>query len=276
MINLKKRSYRALCVGIALIGMSASASAMVVLDWSDWDSSFIDGRRGWQSYTNSDGVQIRYRNNRLRNDNSTPRADFIFGTPAVLSAGQPGLGFQPFNGTGGAPDQYLDIFQNAGVGNGTLHRYQFSEGLEGASIEIWDIDSSVSNGRNYTDQVRLTALDSNGQVILPTRAIITNSNVVVQAAGATWQALPDAQATSFSTDGNLTVFFDAADIREIRVEYINADGGVVSSPDRDTQAIGIYNISETGIILSAPIPEPGALALVLVGGVMLLGRRRRA
>lgn len=259
-----------------LLWMSVmTLDAAVVLDWTEWEPTFIDGRRNWQSFTNSDGVQVRYRNNWVRYDNSTPRASFLFGTPSLENAANGGGGFPPFNGTGGAPDHYLDVYQNAGIGNGSRHRFRFNQGLDGASVAIWDIDSSVSNGRNYTDQVRVTAIDGSGQVLTPTRAIITNTNVVAQTGADTWSSLPDAQAGSNSTDGNLTVFFDAADIREIEVEYINADAGVVSSPDRDSQAIGIYNITETGSVLPPVIPEPGVGALVVSGAVVVLRRRRR-
>ena len=262
-----------------VLALAASATlaplggAAVVLDWSDWSSSFDDGRRGWQSFTNSDGVQIRYRNNRIRT-RFTPRADFVFGTPAVLSAANGGGAFPPFNGTGGAADNYLDIYQNAGLGNGTRHRFQFDQALDGASIEIWDIDSAIGGGRNFTDQVRVVALDANGQEVAPTRAIVTNSSVVLQADIDTWRGAEDVAAASNSTDGNLVVFFDMAGITEIRVDYTNYDYGNAGGPISDSQAIGIYNITETGLVVPPVVPEPSSVVLALFGGLLALRRRR--
>ncbi len=250
-------------------------SAAVVLDWSAWDATFDDGRRNWQSFTNSDGIEVRYRNHRLTTNGSNGQTDFLFGTPAIHHANSAGA-FQPFNGTGGAPDHYLDIYQEAGIGNGSRHRFRFDRPLDGASVQIWDIDSSVSNGRNYTDQVQILAFDSTGASILPTRAIVTNTGVVQQIGLDTWAALPDAQAASNSTDGNLIVFFDAADVFEIEIRYVNADGGVTNSPNRDSQAIGIYDIEETGQIVPPVVPEPRSAVLAAFGFLLIFRRRRGA
>ena len=254
--------------------------AAVILDWTEWGSSFVDGQSEWQSYVNADGVEIRYRNDMIDNNNGTRGNRFLFGTPAVVAAGgsggRPGGGpFQPANGTGGAADQHLSISQQAGVGNGSQHRFQFGEGLDGASITIWDIDSSLARGRSFVDQVQLTAYDSSGNAIAPNRAIVTNSNVVTQVSADTWRSIPGAQSDSNSTDGNLVAFFDAPDITELRIVFLNADLGLGIPPGFGTQSIGIYDVSETGVTLPTLIPEPGTVALGIFAGALGLLRRRR-
>ncbi len=247
---------RLLIIALAFIGFAVHAKAATVLDWVDWGGGFVGSNLGPQSYTNPAGDIVQYQAIETQGNAATPAGDLLFRTPTV-------------SGFGGDPG--LLLVQTAGRGNGTEHRFGFSRGLDGASVQISDINSSVNGSSNFVDEVRVTAITTTNQVVSPTRVDVANPGNLTQVDAATFRAAPNSFAGS-----DIVVHFETADVAGIRVEVVNSETGTAPAPASSFQVLTIHNIVETGVTVPSPvIPEPSATSLVALGGLLCARRKRR-
>ena len=246
--------------------LSAPVSAAKIIDWTAWNPTWIGGNLGPQTFSVSPTLDVTYTGSAIGG------TSFLAGTPDVLVDSPPGF---PFNGTGGAADDYLDIYQGGNVpGEGSIHTFSFSSPLDRIGFTIWDIDSSLA-GDNYVDELTITATLQGGTVVTPTYAIIANPSVVQQIDSDTWSAIPGANSNDNSNNGNLEVVFGQSNIESIRISYINSlTGPTLGIPSGD-HAIGFYDIDDNVVVVDEPTSlTQGAIVSALCLVAMIRRRRK--
>ena len=232
------------------------AADAAMLDWSEWDSSWSAGSLGPQMLLTSDGDTITY------TGSTTGATSFLSGTPDVLTDNPPSFAF---NGTGGAADHYLDLYQDGNVpGDGSIHTFSFDSPVGDLTLEIWDIDANDVND-NYVDLVRITATLVSSAVVAPTSSTITNASVVQMVSADTWSGIPFVQSDDNTNNGNLSVTFGQFGITSVTIEYLNSTDSTTPGVASGGHAIGVYNFSF--------VPEPHGWGLDLLIVALLTARR---
>lgn len=227
---------------------STTVASAEMLNWSDWDSSWVSGSLGPQALAISATQTITYVGT---TDVGTL---FLAGTPDVLIDSPPSFAF---NGTGGAADHYLDLYQDGNVpGDGSTHTWSFSSPVAELTLEIWDIDAN-DNADNYVDQVRITAMLASGSIVAPTSSVITNPSFVQMVAADTWSGIPFVQSDDDTNNGNLWVTFAQSTITSLTIEYINSTDSTTPGQPSGGHAIGIYNFN----FIPEPIWSPWTILL---------------
>lgn len=236
-----------LAAAVCLWGsLYSHTSAQTLIDWTYARShGFTDGSLTSTFEGSLGGVDVTY--TASLTGGAVFSDEFGANSPEILNHASVSYGF-----TGGGPnDDYLDIFiTNDDPGEGVANRFQFSDPVSNASVVIWDIDAAQPSGDNYVDELIITATLTNGAVVTPTSSSIANSSIVTQTADDTWRAIPYQSAGDQTSDGNLTVSFNYANIESIQIYYGNApiiNGSDTRSGPTDTHAIGISNFGMSGI-----------------------------
>ncbi|MFC1757853.1 hypothetical protein ACFL2H_03675, partial [Planctomycetota bacterium] len=234
-----------------------------ILDWSDWLPTFSSGSLSPQSINLTGTQTITY------SPATTGATAFLFGTPAVFIDSPPAF---PFNGTGGAADHYLDLYQdNDFPGEGSTHSFTFSEAIDNASITFWDIDANNTGTNNYVDEISVTATLQSGAVVNPTYGTIANPAVVTQKTPNTWSGIPFVTSNDNTNNGNVEVVFGYDDVVQIDVSFVNSTDGPTPGVRSGNHAIGVYDIEHDVTV----VPNPFGASFGLIGITMLLAIVRR-
>lgn len=233
---------------------AAPVSAAKIIDWTAWNATWSPGNLGPQTLTLPSPTTVTY------NGSSNGGTAFLARTPNVFVDSPPGF---PFNGTGGAADHYLDVYQGGNLpGEGSVHTFRFNEPLDRIGFTIWDIDSNLI-GDNYVDEVTITATLQGGAIVSPTYATIVNSSVVQQIDSNTWSARPGVNSNDNTNNGNLEIVFGQSDIESIEISYINSLTGPSPGSVSGDHAIGIYDFDDNVVVVDEPCISLGAIASML-------------
>lgn len=210
------------------------SAAPMTLDWSDWDASWNAGDLGPQTLVIGAEQTVTYQG---FTDVDTV---FLSGTPDVLIDSPPSFAF---NGTGGAADHYLDLYQSNNIpGTGSSHVFSFSTPVTQLSLVIWDIDANNASD-NYVDLVRVFAELSGGAMVAPTSSQINDPTFVKMVSADTWSGIPFLTSDDDSDTGNLSLTFGYSGITSLTIEYLNSTESTIPDQPSGGHAIGIYNMS---------------------------------
>ncbi|MCA9264127.1 MAG: PEP-CTERM sorting domain-containing protein [Planctomycetales bacterium] len=252
-----------IAVTAVLWATSSACDATMLLDWTQWNSTFVGGNTSGQTLAVSGTQSVTY------SATSTGGTIFLFGTPDVLIDSPPSF---PFNGTGGTADHYLDIYQDQNFpGQGSVHTFSFATPVDNLSMTFWDIDASNAGGDNYVDELNITATLLGGSIVDPTGGVIADTNFVQQVDSNTWSGIPFNSANDNSTEGNLDVYFQYNSIVSIQIEFLNSTNGPTAGVVSGDHAIGIFDLQENNPLF--PVPEPSGFALATLASLGLLRRR---
>lgn len=256
------RGLYACIVILVLCVLPSPCAASLLVDWTQWNATWISADLGPQSLVVSPTQTVTY------TGAVTGSTVFLAGTPDVLIDIPRGF---PFNGTGGAADHYLDLFQDQNLpGEGSVHTFTFSEPVDGLTVDIWDIDANNRGGDNYIDEITVTATLQSGTTVAPTFSFIHNPTFVQQDDADTWRGIPFISANDNTDQGTVEIHFDYSSIVELQVDFVNSARDTTPGQPSGNHAIGIYDLR-----VNEALPEPSSRSNLLMAAILMLGLRKR-